>query len=560
MTAIEIPTPDPRSLDDSARPFAEALEDRYAVKRVIGRGGMGVVYLARDKRLDRLVAIKTLPPHLSRDASLRERFLRETRTAGAMAHANIVPIHGADELNGHVFFVMSYVQGESLAARVRDQGRIEPAVALRYLRDVAAALAHAHQRGIIHRDIKAENILIERDTDRALVTDFGIARFAEATPLTVTGQVLGSVHYVSPEQVSGGPVDARSDIYSLGIVGYLLLSGRFPFDGEVASAVMVQHVTRAAAPLGSLQRDVPAAVTAIVDRCLSKDPAHRYASATDLCDALDVAARSLEQKAPLLSETEAHKVWQRAAELQASTGVLPRPEIRPIERDTKADAARATGFGLTEIRNAAQEAGIPDRYVQHALAERGLGPNAVQPARPVAPKGAVVPAHPRWWSGVPRFVVCEVTVPGEMPARDVERLINVLRDSTGRLGTTLAYHRELSWVTGGFGRRLEVSVVPDAEHTTIRVVRDGRLGTMLRGFAVLALTTFPTAPIIAVALLEMGLPEEVGVLTAIAAGLTILWTGGRAFIARGHRKLRAHVEAIAERLEAKVRSSIDRSH
>lgn len=559
MTAIEIPTPDPRALDESARPFAEALFDRYAIKRVIGRGGMGVVYLARDKRLDRLVAIKTLPPHLSRDASLRERFLRETRTAGAMAHANIVPIHGADELNGHVFFVMSYVQGESLAARVRASGRIEPAVALRYLRDVAAALAHAHQRGIIHRDIKAENILIDGDTDRALVTDFGIARFAEATPLTVTGQVLGSVHYVSPEQVSGSTVDARSDIYSLGVVGHLMLSGRFPFDGEVASAVLVQHVTRAPAPLGSLQRDLPSALTAIVDRCLSKDPAHRYASAADLGAALDVAARSLEQKAPLLSETEAHKVWQRAAELQASTGVVPRPVIRPVERDETADAARASGFGLTEIRDAAQEAGIPDRYVQHALAERGLGPDAVKQARAVPAKGTAVPADPSWWSGVPRFVVCEVTVPGEMPARDVERLINVLRDSTGRLGTTLAYHRELSWITGRFGRRLEVSVVPDAEHTTIRVVRDGRFGTMLRAFAAFAITAFPIAPIIGVSVMGMGAPEEFGVMTGLAAGLVILWKGGRRFIARGHQKLRARTEAIAERLEAKVRSSIERS-
>src|SRR4051812_45026386 len=198
---------------------------------------MGVVYLARDRRLDRLVAIKTLPPHLSNDASLRERFIRETRTAGAMAHPNVVPIHGADEIDGHVFFVMAYVEGESLAAHVKTQGKLGAIAVARYLRDVAAALSHAHQRGIIHRDIKAENILIERATDRALVTDFGIARFADATPMTQTGQVLGTVYYVSPEQVSGEAIDARTDIYSLGVVGYLALTGRFPFDADVASAV-----------------------------------------------------------------------------------------------------------------------------------------------------------------------------------------------------------------------------------------------------------------------------------------------------------------------------------
>src|SRR4051812_17200616 len=186
---------------------------------------MGIVYLARDRRLDRLVAIKTLPPHLSKDESVRQRFLRETRTAGAMSHPNIVPIHGADEIDGHVFFVMGYVNGDSLAAHIRAMARLEPKQVARYLRDVAGALSHAHGRGIIHRDIKAENILIDRETDTALVTDFGIARLAEAAPITATGQMLGTVYYVSPEQVSGDKVDARSDLYSLGVVGFFALTG-----------------------------------------------------------------------------------------------------------------------------------------------------------------------------------------------------------------------------------------------------------------------------------------------------------------------------------------------
>jgi serine/threonine-protein kinase len=557
MTAIEIPTPDPRALDDATRPFAEALADRYAIKRLIGRGGMGVVYLARDKRLDRLVAIKTLPPHLSRDAALRERFLRETRTAGAMAHANIVPIHGADEVDGHVFFVMSYIKGESLAARVRAQGRLAPDATRRYLRDVAAALEHAHLRGIVHRDIKAENILIEEDSDRALVTDFGIARLAEASPLTVTGQVLGSVHYVSPEQVSGTHVDARSDIYSLGVVGYHALTGRFPFEGEVASAVLVQHVTRVAAPLGSIHRDLPPALSAIVDRCLSKDPAHRYASAADLLAALDAATDAATPRAPLVSETEAHQVWKRAAELQAATGIQPRPPIVPVDRDRVADAGRASGFGLTEIRDAAQEAGIPERYVAHALGERGLGPSAVAPTRPAAAPPSTE-AQPSWWSGVPRHVVREVTVPGELPPRDVERLINVLRDSTGRLGTTLAHRRELSWYTGRLGTRLAVTVVPEADQTTIRVVRDGRRGTLVRAMAALVTTALGIAPATGGILMGMGAPEELAVFAAIGTGVAVLWKGGRRFIARGHKKLSAHVEQVADRLESKVRSSIGR--
>ncbi|MFN0097875.1 MAG: protein kinase domain-containing protein, partial [Gemmatimonadaceae bacterium] len=411
MTAIEIPTPDPRSLDEATRRFAEAIAERYAIKRLIGRGGMGMVYLARDKRLDRLVAIKTLPPHLATDVAIQERFLRETRTAGAMAHPNIVPIHGADEIDGHVFFVMTYVDGESLAARIRARGTLDATTTARHLRDVAAALAHAHERGIIHRDIKAENILIERSSDRALVTDFGIARLAEASPLTVTGQVLGTVHYVSPEQVSGGHVDTRSDIYSLGVVGFLALAGRFPFDADVASAVLLQHVTKAPAPVATVARGVPASLATIIDRCLAKDPAHRFASATELEAALDAAIPTLGQSspvAPLISDTEAHQVWHRAAELQALTGMEPRPEITPRERDAQQDHARKQGFALDHVRSAAAEAGISEKYVDRAFAEHGLLKRTPVPRAPEVPTPRAIVERPverdSWWAGAPPFI------------------------------------------------------------------------------------------------------------------------------------------------------------
>src|SRR4051812_42705169 len=338
---------------------------------------MGIVYLARDRRLDRLVAIKTLPPHLSKDESVRQRFLRETRTAGAMSHPNIVPIHGADEIDGHVFFVMGFVDGDSLAAHIRGEGRLESLRTAAILRDVASALSHAHARGTIHRDIKAENILIDRATGRALVTDFGIARLAEAAPLTATGQMLGTVYYVSPEQVSGETIDHRSDLYSLGVVGFLALTGTFPFDAELASAVLIAHVNRPAPPVRSLNPSVPTALAAIVDRLLSKDPSRRFPTAEALEQALAAAIQSPDAVPPgsrpmLISDTEAGQVWERAASLQASTEVRSRPAPLEIVRDARRDQSRTSGIKVGDVVQAGREAGIGTGYLERVLVERGL--------------------------------------------------------------------------------------------------------------------------------------------------------------------------------------------
>jgi eukaryotic-like serine/threonine-protein kinase len=185
------------SASDELVSFAAALNSQYEIEREIGRGGMGVVYLARDLRLDRMVAIKTLPASLQNDPSVRERFLREARTAARLNHPNIVPIHRADEAGGQVFFVMGFIDGDSLAARIAS-GPMSPRDALPILRDVVQALGYAHKHGVIHRDVKTENILLDTVTGRSMVTDFGIARVAAAAPLTATGQVLGTVYYLSP--------------------------------------------------------------------------------------------------------------------------------------------------------------------------------------------------------------------------------------------------------------------------------------------------------------------------------------------------------------------------
>lgn len=559
MTTIELPTPDPRTLDDSARPFAEAIDPLYAVKRVIGRGGMGVVYLARDRRLDRLVAIKTLLPDLAADPVVRERFLRETRTAAGLAHPNIVPVHGADDIGGHVFYSMAYVDGESLGAHIRARGQLPYAEVVRILRDVGAGLAHAHSRGIVHRDIKIENILIERATGSALVADFGIARLAAAGPLTATGQLLGTVHYVSPEQVTGGIVDERSDIYSLGVVAYLALAGRFPFDADVASAVLVSHVTKSVPPLASIVRDAPVALLTVIERCLAKDPDQRFANVDAMLHALNAASKPAAKQSSaagvstVVSATEAHALWKRAAELQAATGIQPRPLIVPRERERS--HVKGTGFRVDDVRSAANEAGIDSQYVDHALAEHGLAP--------VSASRASVGRSPLW-AGVPLDIVKEATIDGEVQPRDFERFINAMRDSTGTLGVTTARSREVAWHGKWFGHRLDVSIIPEHGKTTIRLSQNMRRAALATVGSAVAVSTAVAAFVPQIVLdlidrpsiVDWSLSQNGLRAIAISAGVVVLASGiphGRRLLARIRRKGDAEVSALTETLAEKAR-------
>ena len=264
-----------------------AFAGEYSLQRELGRGGMGVVYLARDVQLDRDVAIKVLPAHLAQSTTSRERFVREARTAAGLSHPHIVPIHRVGEAGRFVFFVMTYIDGETLGERLRTRGPLLPQEAARVMREVAWALAYAHGRGIIHRDIKPDNILLEASTGRALVTDFGIAHGYDAGAVVdETALRMGTEHFMSPEQSEQLPLDGRSDLYALGVVGYLAVSGRLPSAPVRASALVRATDVPDLVAVSQVAPGLPPSLAAAIDRCLAHDADQRFSDGEALAAAL----------------------------------------------------------------------------------------------------------------------------------------------------------------------------------------------------------------------------------------------------------------------------------
>ena len=329
-----------QSLDERV---VAAVGHQYALETEIGRGGMSVVYRARDTRLHRIVAVKVLPPELAYDPAVRLRFTREAQTGAQLSHTHIVPIYDVGEREGLAYFVMAFVSGGSLASLLVREPRQPVEEVRRLVCEIADALAYAHERGVIHRDIKPDNILLDANTGRAMVTDFGIARAMEAgSRLTATGIAVGTPTYMSPEQAEGDrEIDGRADIYSLGVVAYQMLTGRVPFTGGNSLALLLKHVTERPRPMVELRPDAPRLLREAIERALMKSPEDRWPSAAALRDALAAGEAAV-------------PAW-RADRRDPVRYSSPVPESRARERTASRDTSRSESRGVPTRRDATAE-------------------------------------------------------------------------------------------------------------------------------------------------------------------------------------------------------------
>src|SRR5467141_3613327 len=263
----------------------EQLKDEYEILDELGRGGMAIVFKAREKQLDRDVAIKVLPFSLAFDKEFVERFQREARTSAKLEHPNIIPIYRVGKSGRIIYFVMKFLRGKPLSSVLAERGSLPPAEIKKILAEVGRALAYAHKKEIVHRDIKPDNIMFD-EHGHAVVTDFGIAKAASGGKLTGTGMSIGTPHYMSPEQAKAQPLDGRSDIYSLGVVAYQCLTGSVPYDGEDSFSIGYKHIMEEI-PTPPLEHPEKRSLFEVIRKMMAKTPAQRFQNADELVSVLE---------------------------------------------------------------------------------------------------------------------------------------------------------------------------------------------------------------------------------------------------------------------------------
>jgi len=310
---------------------------KYEIQAEIGRGGMGAVYRGYDPALDRYVAVKVLAPHLVWEKEFVERFLREARAAARLKHAGIVTIHDVGQEGDWYYFIMEYLEGQTLTEVIRQRGPLSSDEALSILRPLAAALNYAHHRGLVHRDIKPGNVIVD-PAGQVTLTDFGIARAAQETRLTATGALVGTPEYMSPEQAKGLTVDARSDQYSLAVVAYEMLSGRAPFQAESTLALMYKVVHEPPPPIRQARPDLPAEVEAVLAKVLAKEPGDRYATVSAFVEALGRALVGEVVEGVVARPEVAAPLVEPPTVVRAPEAAVPPPMVPPPPVQTPAPA------------------------------------------------------------------------------------------------------------------------------------------------------------------------------------------------------------------------------
>ncbi|MCY7379250.1 MAG: serine/threonine protein kinase, partial [Gemmatimonadaceae bacterium] len=404
-----------------------ALDDTYEILDELGRGGMAIVYRARERQLDREVAIKVLPFSLAFDDDLVARFQREARLSAQLEHPHIVPIYRVGRSGDVIYFVMKLLRGQSLSARLDQRTRLPASEVERILTETASALGHAHRRGIVHRDVKPDNIMLDED-DRCVITDFGIARSAAESKLTATGMSIGTPRYMSPEQARAREVDGRGDLYSLGIVGYECLVGHVPFDGSDPFAILMHHI-QSPVPRPPLDHESMETrrVYDVIERMLAKDPDDRLQSAEDVIAALvGGGSREVTPRASAPGTAPIHVLGRAPASSAVLDSALDAGiELLKLQRprlESAMDAGLAAGRRIVDanvprVRSAAARADDARIQMSSALAPRlarldqwrggraGRGgaeagrtqlPPPPPPRRPRPPRGRGAPP-PRFW-------------------------------------------------------------------------------------------------------------------------------------------------------------------
>src|SRR3954454_2946152 len=369
----------------------------HVIRGVAGRGGMGIVYRAMHLPLKREVALKVIAPGASAEEEFRARFRHEFEAAASIQHPNVIPIYHAGEEDGLLFVTMRYVDGDDLARVVAAETRVEPVRAAVLIGQVAAALDAAHARGLVHRDVKPANILIERsgELEHALLTDFGLTKSLQSdAKVTKTGTVIGSFDYTAPEQLEGGAVDARTDVYALGCVLFQTLAGRVPFPRDSMAATMFAHFEAAPPSVTALVPGAPEALDHVVATAMAKDPARRYASAGDLARAalaaVDRPSMSSGMRKLAAGENPSGWSWPAIPAIPAGGGRGPLPGALQSEIDSGAFVGRTDA--LARLRARYERAAAGQRQVVLVSGEPGIGKSrlATELAREAHALGATV--------------------------------------------------------------------------------------------------------------------------------------------------------------------------